>query len=56
MGGELPGRPLDDMHRLTLDDVLAEHGLDDLGDAERDTLVQAWHRPRPWPDAARLPA
>lgn len=52
LGGELPWRPLDDLHRLMLDDVVAEHGLDALGEAERDTLVQAWHRLRPWPDAA----
>ncbi|BDH12616.1 haloacid dehalogenase type II [Streptomyces hygroscopicus] len=52
LGGELPWRPLDDLHRLMLDGVVAEHGLDDLGEAERDALVQAWHRLRPWPDAA----
>ncbi|MFJ9469315.1 haloacid dehalogenase type II [Streptomyces caniferus] len=52
LAGELPWRPLDTLHRLMLDDVLAEHGLDDLGAAERDALVQAWHRLRPWPDAA----
>ncbi|WP_327700822.1 haloacid dehalogenase type II [Streptomyces decoyicus] len=52
LGGELPWRPLDDLHRLMLDDVVAEHGLDELGEAERDALVQAWHRLRPWPDAA----
>ncbi|MEU8995603.1 haloacid dehalogenase type II [Streptomyces caniferus] len=52
LAGELPWRPLDALHRLMLDDVLAEHGLDDLGTAERDALVQAWHRLRPWSDAA----
>ncbi|MGW7249711.1 haloacid dehalogenase type II [Streptomyces decoyicus] len=52
LGGELPWRPLDDLHRLMLDDVVAEHGLDDLGEAERYALVQAWHHLRPWPDAA----
>ncbi|WP_328733227.1 haloacid dehalogenase type II [Streptomyces caniferus] len=52
LAGELPWRPLDALHRLMLDDVLAEHGLDDLGAAERDALVQAWHRLCPWPDAA----
>ncbi|MGX1761886.1 haloacid dehalogenase type II [Streptomyces lydicus] len=51
LGGELSWRPLDALHRLTLDEALAEHGLDDLGEAERDALVQAWHRLRPWPDA-----
>lgn len=52
LGGELPWRPLDALHRLMLDDVLAEHGLDALGEADRDELVRAWHRLRPWPDAS----
>ncbi|WP_040709896.1 haloacid dehalogenase type II [Nocardiopsis potens] len=49
--GELPWRPLDELHRLMLDEVLTEHGLDGLGEAERDELVRAWHRLRPWSDA-----
>lgn len=52
LGGELPWRPLDALHRLTLDEALAGHGLDGLGGAEREALVRAWHRLRPWPDAA----
>ncbi|WP_329180743.1 haloacid dehalogenase type II [Streptomyces decoyicus] len=52
LGGELPWRPLDDLHRLMLDDVVTEYGLEGLGEAERDALVQAWHHLRPWPDAA----
>ncbi|MEV0373913.1 haloacid dehalogenase type II [Streptomyces sp. NPDC050636] len=52
LSGELPWQPLDDMHRLMLDEVLAEHGLNALGKAERDRLVRAWHRLRPWPDAS----
>lgn len=51
LNGELPWRPLDDLHRIMLDEVLAEHGLNGLGEAERDGLVRAWHRLRPWPDA-----
>ncbi|WP_433478895.1 haloacid dehalogenase type II [Spirillospora sp. CA-142024] len=50
--GELPWQPLDDLHRLMLDEVLAEHGLDALTAAHRDDLVRAWHRLRPWPDAS----
>ncbi|NGO71700.1 haloacid dehalogenase type II [Streptomyces boncukensis] len=48
--GELPYRPLDALHRLMLDEVLAERGLEALSGAERDGLVRAWHRLRPWPD------
>ncbi|MFI9237418.1 haloacid dehalogenase type II [Streptomyces sp. NPDC053079] len=52
LAGDLPWRPLDELHRLALDDVLTEHGLGALGEADRDELVRAWHRLRPWPDAA----
>jgi 2-haloacid dehalogenase len=51
LAGELDWRPLDDLHRLMLDEVLAEHGLDDFGEADRGELVAAWRRLRPWPDA-----
>ncbi|WP_407288738.1 haloacid dehalogenase type II [Streptomyces sp. BP-8] len=52
LAGELPWRPLDELHRLMLDEVLAEHGLTALGESERHRLVRAWHRLSPWPDAA----
>jgi 2-haloacid dehalogenase len=42
-------RDLDALQRETLDDVLTRHGLD-LPAAEREVLVQAWRRLRPWPD------
>ncbi|MER5969824.1 haloacid dehalogenase type II [Streptomyces sp. NPDC002055] len=51
LSGEMPWIPLDDLHRLVLDEVLTAHRLDRLGEAERDELVRAWHRLRPWPDA-----
>jgi 2-haloacid dehalogenase len=50
--GEMPYRPLDELHRIMLDQVAEEHGLEALGDAERDELVLGWHRLDPWPDAA----
>lgn len=42
-------RDLDAVHRATLDDVLARHGVD-LDAGNREALVQGWHRLRPWPD------
>ncbi|TDD72465.1 haloacid dehalogenase type II [Actinomadura darangshiensis] len=51
VAGELPWQPLDDLHRLMLDEALTERGLDALTEADRDHLVRAWHRLRPWPDA-----
>ncbi|WP_058041762.1 haloacid dehalogenase type II [Streptomyces roseifaciens] len=52
VGGGMPWQPLDELHRLMLDDLVTEYGLDALGDAEREELVRAWHRLRAWPDAA----
>ena len=43
-------RDLDVLHGETLDDVLQRHALH-LDDEQRETLVQAWHRLRPWPDS-----
>jgi 2-haloacid dehalogenase len=50
VGGELPFQTLDGMHRMMLDEVAREHGLQALGEADRDELVRAWHRLTPWPD------
>jgi 2-haloacid dehalogenase len=48
--GERAWANLDVLHRETLDDVLAEHGVDGLDDGDRDRLVAAWHRLPPWPE------
>src|SRR3954471_9729186 len=42
-------RDLDALQRETLDDVLTRYGVD-LPAAEREGLVRAWRRLRPWPD------
>ena len=49
--GEIPWRPLDQLHRESLDELLPEFGLADLDEAARRELVLAWHRLDPWPDA-----
>jgi len=49
--GELPWRNLDQLHRASLDELLAEFGADALGEADRAHLVGAWHRLDPWPDS-----
>jgi 2-haloacid dehalogenase len=51
MRGELPWTILDDLHRASLDDVLAEMGVAGLSEAEKDDLNRVWHRLRPWPDS-----
>jgi len=48
---ELPWTRLDDLHRMILDEILDEFGLDGLSEVEKDTLNRAWHRLQPWPDA-----
>ena len=48
--GELPWTDIDDLHRMILDDLVIEFGLDDLSEAEIDHLNRAWHRLSPWPD------
>jgi 2-haloacid dehalogenase len=47
--GARPWGDFDELHLATLDDLLAERGLELAQDA-RHELVQAWHRLDPWPD------
>jgi 2-haloacid dehalogenase len=47
--GSRPWGNFDDLHLVTLDDLLAERGID-LSVQERRRLVGAWHRLDPWPD------
>ena len=48
--GELPWTKIDDLHRMILDTLVPEFGLESLTDAELDDLNRVWHRLRPWPD------
>ena len=58
--GALPWTNLDGLHRLALEELLAEFGIDGVSDAAKAELNLAWHRLDPWPDApaglARLKA
>ena len=58
--GALPWTNLDGLHRLALEEVLAEFRIDGVSDAAKAELNLAWHRLDPWPDApaglARLKA
>jgi len=54
--GELPWTILDDLHRATLERLVAEFGIAGpggakLGEAELDHINRGWHRLTPWPDA-----
>ena len=48
--GELPWTKIDDLHRMILDELVIEHGLDGLSEGELDDFNRAWHRLSPWPD------
>ena len=48
ISGERPFATLDVLHAEMLEEVIAEHRLQAIGD--RAELVRAWHRLTPWPD------
>jgi 2-haloacid dehalogenase len=50
MSGELGWTLIDDLHRMILDQILPEFGLDHLDEAARRHLNRAWHRLDAWPD------
>ncbi|HVY55111.1 MAG TPA: haloacid dehalogenase type II, partial [Thermodesulfobacteriota bacterium] len=50
--GELPWTSIDSLHRMVLDRLLDEFGIDGLPENEKDNLNRAWHRLEPWPDSA----
>lgn len=49
--GELPWTPVDDLHRMILDELLVKHGVAGLSEAEKKQINRAWHRLDPWPDS-----
>ena len=49
--GELPWTKIDDLHRMILDTLVPEFGLQSLTGAELDDLNKVWHRLQPWPDS-----
>jgi 2-haloacid dehalogenase len=51
--GELPWMSIDQLHRMILDGLLAQFGLDELTENELDQLNRVWHRLDPWPDARK---
>jgi 2-haloacid dehalogenase len=49
--GELGWTKLDDLHRASLDRLLAERGIALPEEADRAQLTLGWHRLAAWPDA-----
>ena len=50
--GELGWTRIDDLHRMILDSILPDFGLQGMDDSQRQHLNLAWHRLRPWDDSA----
>ena len=49
--GELPWMNIDQLHRMTLDDLLVEFDFPAMSEDEIDHLNRVWHRLIPWPDS-----
>jgi 2-haloacid dehalogenase len=49
--GEMPWTKLDDLHRMILEDVLKEFGMNGLTEEQKDHWNKVWHRLKPWPDS-----
>jgi 2-haloacid dehalogenase len=49
--GELPWTKLDDLHRASLDRLVAEFGIKGLTEQDMVHVNLGWHRLNPWPDS-----
>ena len=49
--GQLPWTKLDVLHRMILEDLLKEFGMNGLSEEEKDHWNRVWHRLNPWPDS-----
>ncbi len=49
--GELPWTRLDDLHRMTLDELVLRFQVGPLDEHETSHFNDVWHRLNPWPDA-----
>lgn len=53
MSGELGWTLIDDLHRMILDQILPQFGLQGMPEAQRRELNRVWHRLDPWPDSVQ---
>ncbi len=51
--GEQPWTTLDNLHRASLDKLVADFGIKGLTEADLRHINLGWHRLKPWPDAIR---
>lgn len=48
---QAPWQPLDDIHRKSLEQLLAKRGIGGITEEAVDHFNRAWHRLDPWPDS-----
>lgn len=49
--GELGWTLIDDLHRMILEEVLAQFGITQFDESQKHALNRAWHRLAAWPDS-----
>lgn len=49
--GQLPWTKLDDLHRMTLDQLLVQFKIEGLTEDEKVQFNKVWHRLKGWPDS-----
>jgi 2-haloacid dehalogenase len=49
--GQLPWTKLDDLHRMTLDQLLVQFKIEGLTEDEKKQFNKVWHRLKGWPDS-----
>lgn len=49
--GILPWTRIDDLHRMILDRLITQFGLEAISEKDRRHLNLVWHRLHPWPDS-----
>lgn len=48
---EMPWTTIDKLHRMILNNLVSQFGLNSLSEAELDELNRVWHRLNAWPDS-----
>ena len=51
--GQQPWTTLDNLHRASLDKLVAEFGIKGLSEQDLKHINLGWHRLKPWPDSVR---
>jgi 2-haloacid dehalogenase len=49
--GEIPWTNLDDLNRITLEDLLKQYEIEGLSEGEKTDLAHVWRRLKPWTDS-----